>query len=169
MTPRELALIQFIETRLDSMLTNLEAWGTPQSVEEGVLQLIEIRRVLLDPTCAETVTHEVMRAFVGFVHTHLQNATAEPLAVQLEKDGRIDRFAPLLRSFAEDDQTNLFPTDQLDTTTPGEMPAVFHDAETLFETAERAQVIFRQAVVASSRRRVPATPILFPAHTDQIQ
>ncbi|HWO17280.1 MAG TPA: hypothetical protein VNO30_00830 [Kofleriaceae bacterium] len=163
MTEREMALIEFIETRLESMLSRPEVWGSNLSVEEGVLQLLEIRRVLLQPSCRDSVTHQVMRAYSRFVRERLDQASAEPLALQLEDRGRPGDFIPLLREFVEIDQADsLVQLRALQGTGPSDAS----ESEAL-ENAERVLAILRYEAIAKARRSLSYAPSPFIFSTPQ--
>src|SRR5579883_2381352 len=102
MTVRERKLFDFIAARLESMLRKPSAWGTAASIEDQVLQLLEIRRLLLqNPASPMEDTHQLMRRYVRFLGEALPGATAEPLAVQLERSGRIGELPTILKRFID--------------------------------------------------------------------
>lgn len=168
MTQREMALIEFIETRLESMLSRPEVWGSNLSVEEGVLQLLEVRRVLLQPSCRDSVTHQVMRAYSRFVRERLDQASAEPLALQLEDRGRPGDLIPLLKEFVEIDQADsLVQLRALQGTGPS--AASENEAHA---NAERVLASLRYEALAKARRSYSyaPSPIIFSTpHPDQEQ
>jgi hypothetical protein len=51
MNPAENRLPTFVASRLESMLRRPAIWGSLLSVKEQILQLLEIRRELLVPSC----------------------------------------------------------------------------------------------------------------------
>ena len=161
MTEREMALIEFIETRLESMLSRPEVWGSNLSVEEGVLQLLEVRRVMLQPSCRDSVTHQVMRAYSRFVRERLGQASAEPLALQLEDRGRPGELFPLLREFVEIDQADSLV--QL-RALQGVTPSAASESEARAD-AERVLAILRYEALAKARRSpsYAPSPIIFSA------
>lgn len=101
MSPRETRLVEFLEARLDSLLTRPAAWGTGHSVEDQLLQLLEIRRYLLDPSTSVNDTYRLMQDYTRFVSATLADATSEPLAIQLEARGRSEELTSLLRTFVD--------------------------------------------------------------------
>jgi hypothetical protein len=101
MSPAEDRLLTFITSRLESMLRQPAVWGSLLSVEERILQLLEIRRVLLVPSLTANDTHQLLRSYSRFISEALVDATVEPLAVQLEQRGRIVDFPVLMGKFIE--------------------------------------------------------------------
>lgn len=101
MSPGERRILEFITSRLESMLRRPAVWGALLSVEERILQLLELRRVLLVPSASANDTQQLMRAYTQFIARTLDNATAEPLAVQLERRGRSAEFATFMAKFID--------------------------------------------------------------------
>ncbi len=101
MSPTESRLLEFVASRLESLLRQPAAWGSKLSIEEQVLQLLELRRVLLVPSLTANDTHRLMRAYTRFITTTLEAATAEPLAIQLERLGRGAELTGLLAKFID--------------------------------------------------------------------
>lgn len=142
--------------------------GAHLSIEEGVLQLLEIRRVLLLPSCKDSVTHQMMRAYSRFVRRHLHDASAEPLALQLDARGRSEEFIPLLREFVENDQADCLV--QLRALHGAQVSGASEIEE--LAAAERLLAVLRQAAIASARRghfHAPSAIHFPPAPTDQRQ
>ena len=104
MSPGERRMMSFITTRLASVLSRPATWGPNLVIEHQVLQLLEIRRVLLETDSLINHRHRLMRAFVGFIAKALPDATAEPLAVQLAARGQAEQFCAILKQFV-DEQT----------------------------------------------------------------
>ncbi|HET7503765.1 MAG TPA: hypothetical protein VFK02_22245, partial [Kofleriaceae bacterium] len=92
MSPGEDRLLGFVASRLESMLRRPAVWGSLLSVEERVLQLLELRRVLLVPSLSADDTHQLLRSYSRFISEVLDDATVEPLATQLEQRGRAEEF-----------------------------------------------------------------------------
>jgi hypothetical protein len=104
MTPREETLLDFIALRLESMLRRPAIWGSDAAVESVVLQLLEMRRLLLDPASRPSNnTSGMMRRYAAFLSRELVDATAEPLAVQLERQDRSSDLGVILGRFVEED------------------------------------------------------------------
>lgn len=101
MSPGESRLLEFVAIRLESMLRRPAVWGSLQSVEERILQLLELRRVLLVPSASVNDTRRFMQTYSKFVMRALDGATAEPLAVQLERRGRSAELTTLMAKFVE--------------------------------------------------------------------
>jgi hypothetical protein len=101
MSPAEERLLAFVASRLESMLRRPAVWGSLLSIEERVLQLLELRRVLLVPSGSANDTHKLMKTYSRFIAETLEDATVEPLASQLESRGRSDEFTTLMGKFIE--------------------------------------------------------------------
>jgi hypothetical protein len=101
MSPSESRLLTFVASRLESLLRRPAAWGSMLSVEEQVLQLLELRRVLLDPSLTANDTRKLMQTYARFIARTLEDATPEPLAIQLERLGRVAELPALLGEFIE--------------------------------------------------------------------
>lgn len=104
MSPSERKLFDFIAARLESMFRRPAVWGTNESVEEQVLQLLEIRRLLLDPACPATGTRSLMQRYVRFIATVIPDATPQSLAIQLARHGREAEFTIIMKQFADLEQ-----------------------------------------------------------------
>jgi len=116
MTPNETRLLEFVTARLDSLLRRPSAWGSNPSIEDQVLQLLELRRFVLDPSTGVNDTQKLMRAYTRFISRTLDNATAEPLAAQLERRGRPGELTTLLRMFVEQELAELVAEESVDIT-----------------------------------------------------
>ena len=101
MSPGERRVLEFIASRLESMLRRPAVWGSLLSVEERILQLLELRRVLLVPSASANDTQRLMRTYTQFIAGALDNATAEPLAIQLERRGKSAEFATFMSKFID--------------------------------------------------------------------
>lgn len=101
MSPAEARLLAFVASRLESMLRRPAIWGSLLSVEERILQLLELRRVLLVPSLSANDTQQLLRSYSRFISETLDDATVEPLASQLEQRGRADEFSALMGKFVE--------------------------------------------------------------------
>lgn len=111
MSPGESRLLQFVEARLESMLCRPAAWGSLESVEDQILQLLELRRFVLDPRADPQVsasnTQPLMRRYVRYISSVLPEATAAPLSRQLTARGRAEEFSALMRQFVQRDLTEV--------------------------------------------------------------
>jgi hypothetical protein len=100
-TAGERRLLEFLGGRLEAMLHRPDQWGPPFVVEQLVLQLLEMRALVLDPAAAVNQKHRIIRSFVRFMKESVPDATPEPLAVQLERQGRGAEFVNILRKFVD--------------------------------------------------------------------
>ena len=107
MNPAEDRLLAFVAARLANMLRQPAIWGSLLSVEERILQLLELRRVLLVPVLTANDTYQLLQSYSRFISEVLDNATVEPLAVQLEQRGRIVDFPALMGKFIEHEFTEI--------------------------------------------------------------
>ena len=93
-------LLDFIDTRIQSMLARPAAWGSAESIELQVLQLIEIRALTLHPdTEPQRVFKLLQRAYERFIEDNLAGSGPEPLAVILQQRDRSTDFGALLHQF----------------------------------------------------------------------
>ena len=91
--------LDYISTRLESMLRRPAVWGTNESVEDQVLQLLEIRRLLVDASCSDiTVRQDLMRRYVDFIST-ITIPYPQSLSVRLRHCGRESEFCTILKQF----------------------------------------------------------------------
>lgn len=107
MSPGEHRLLEFIVARISSILRRPSSWGSPLSVEDQVLQLLEMRRALLGATASATDTRHFMQSYSAFIARELQDATAAPLSKQLEARGRATDLTVLLGKFVQEDLASL--------------------------------------------------------------
>lgn len=145
MSPAEGRLLSFVASRLESMLRRPTIWGSLLSVEERILQLLELRRVLLVPSLSANDTHELLRSYSRFISETLDDATVEPLAVQLEQRGRSDEFAAVMRKFVERELAEF-----LVDTVPSEDPAIERTEHV--ETMDRILTLMREEANARAQR-----------------
>jgi hypothetical protein len=145
MSPAEDRLLSFVASRLESMLRRPAVWGSLLSVEERILQLLELRRVLLVPSLSANDTHQLLRSYSRFISEILDDATVEPLASQLEQRGRTDEFAAVMRKFVERELAEF-----LVDTVRSEEPAI-ERAEHV-ETMDRLLTWMREDANAHARR-----------------
>ncbi len=156
MSPGELRILEFIETRLDSLVYRPSLWGSLHSVEDQVLQLLELRRVLVDPRLGARDTGRLMQDYVAFIATLFPEPTPEPLAAQLEALGRTDEFAALLGGFVADEL--VAHVAGASEPTALELPTRLEIAERVFEQV-RAQVTNQLRRDSRSAQAIP-----FPAN-----
>jgi hypothetical protein len=103
----EQRMLEFIDSRLDSLLRRPSAWGPPTSIEDQVLQLLEMRRFVLDPRLTHQDTRKLTSSYVVFISRVLgSDSTPEPLVAQLQRRGRADELPQLLRRFADEEIAN---------------------------------------------------------------
>ena len=152
MSPAEDRLLAFVASRLESMLRRPAIWGSLLSVEERILQLLELRRVLLVPSLSVNDTHQLLRSYSRFISEILDDATVEPLASQLEQRGRAGEFTVLMGKFVERELAEF-----LVDTVRSEEPAI-ERAEHV-ETMDRILACLRED--ANARARRSPSPLYF--------
>jgi hypothetical protein len=145
MSPAEDRLLSFVATRLESMLRRPAIWGSLLSVEERILQLLELRRVLLAPSFSADDTHQLLRSYSRFISETLEDATVEPLATQLELRGRAAEFPALMKKFIERELAEF-----LADAVPSEGPAI--ERAPRVETMDRLLISVRKEADARARR-----------------
>ena len=158
MSPAELRLLDFVEDRLDSLTHRPALWGSPTSVEDQVLQLLELRRFLLDPRLSPRDTGKLMSAYTRFVAEVIgAGSTPEPLAVQLERHGRGDELSRQLQRFVEQELAMFIASAGQETPDLPSAPDI--------ERTQRVIERLRRSVAILERHRPPSSrPIVFPEH-----
>lgn len=73
--------LEFVESRLDAILTYPAGWGPVDSLEPQVLTLLELRLVLVEPQCD---TEAVGARYLEYVNEIVGRGDALPLAARLE-------------------------------------------------------------------------------------
>jgi hypothetical protein len=151
-TAGERRLLEFLGGRLEAMLHRPDQWGPPLVVEQLVLQLLEMRALVLDPAAAVNQKHRIIRSFVRFMKESVPDATPEPLALQLERQGRGAELANILRKFVDRELIEatgekLQAAEGLDQQEQPGDPAI--------ERAERLLELFEGKAKARMRRAAP--------------
>lgn len=166
MIPAEDRLLSFVTTRIESMLHRSALWGSLLSVEEQILQLLELRRVLLAPSFSADDTHKLLRSYSRFVSETLEDSTVEPLATQLEQRGRAADFPAFMKKFIELEFAEFFGD-----AVPSEGPVIEGSPETLLDkdamlassAAMQAELRHHRAILSALAAMVdqtdPADPI----------
>jgi hypothetical protein len=98
-------LLDFVDERLDDMLEAPEMWGSGESVELQILQLLEIRALVLEPT-PEVGWRSVQASYERYLATRFPGAPPTTLAALLGKHQ--DQLTTILRGFVES-QRSAFP------------------------------------------------------------
>jgi hypothetical protein len=101
MTSRESRLLKFIEERLAHMLEAPQMWGASESVELQILQLLEIRMMILGPA-TEGSWRCVQADYERFIATQLPGAPPTTLSSLFGQ--REDDVFPLLARFVSTQQ-----------------------------------------------------------------
>ncbi|HEX3475757.1 MAG TPA: hypothetical protein VHT91_12075 [Kofleriaceae bacterium] len=90
-------LIDFIDERLNHMLEAPSMWGSSESVELQILQLLEIRSLVLGAPDAQSHWHQVQIDYERFIAAHFPGAPPTTLTVLLEQEPI--KLIPLLAQF----------------------------------------------------------------------
>jgi len=94
------ALLHFIDERIEQMLARPAAWGSAESVELQVLQLVEVRALAMHPDAEpQRIFKLLQRAYERFIENSIECAGPEPLAAILEQRDRLSELGPLLERF----------------------------------------------------------------------
>src|ERR1043165_10108661 len=97
MTSVESNLIGFIDDRLSHMLEAPGLWGSSESVELQVLQLLEIRSLVLGPPGIQSHWRHVQTDYERFIAEQFPGAPPTTLTALLEQEP--DKVIPLLARF----------------------------------------------------------------------
>jgi hypothetical protein len=90
-------LIDFIDERLNHMIEAPGMWGSSESVELQILQLLEIRSLVLGAPDAQSHWHQVQTDYERFIAVHFPGAPPTTLTVLLGQEP--SRLIPLLARF----------------------------------------------------------------------
>jgi hypothetical protein len=101
MTSVEGRLLRYIDERLMDMIQAPEMWGANESVELQIIQLLEVRYLVLNPLAQGTRSRQVFHAYVGFLAARFPDDPPEPLSALLARYGREPEFAALLGNFVQ--------------------------------------------------------------------
>lgn len=97
MTTTESRLLCFVDERLDHMLDAPQMWGASESVELQILQLLEMRVVIVEPSTDPPPWQSVQIDYERFITEHLPNARPATLSALL--GNREGDLISLLRQF----------------------------------------------------------------------
>jgi len=90
-------LIDFIDERLNHMIEAPSMWGSSESVELQILQLLEIRSLVLSAPDGQSHWHHVQADYERFIAAHLPGAPPTTLSVLLDHEP--SKLIPLLAQF----------------------------------------------------------------------
>lgn len=93
-------LIDFIDERLNHMIEAPGMWGASESVELQILQLLEIRSLVLGAPDAQSHWHHVQADYERFIAAHFPGAPPTTLTVLLDQESI--KLIPLLAQFVEE-------------------------------------------------------------------
>ena len=93
-------LLEFVESRLEAILTDPSGWGSLDSLEPQVLTLLEIRLLLIEP---QGDTEAVQARYLDYVDAAIGGPRTLPLTARLEPGAA--RVVEVLRGFATCERT----------------------------------------------------------------
>jgi hypothetical protein len=93
-------LLEFIDERIDSLLRVPAMWGSDESVELQLLQLLELRLLTLSPSLKDEVAR-VQQDYVRYVREKFPGEPPEPLSALLARHQRSADLSGMLREFVE--------------------------------------------------------------------
>lgn len=108
----ESTLLDFIDDRLDHMLEAPEMWGSYESVELQILQLLEVRSLVVAPALEPSSWQQVQAAYERLIAARFPGAAPTTLSTLL--DQRVDEMMPLLSEFVADQRCLPSPEDLAD-------------------------------------------------------
>jgi hypothetical protein len=76
-------LLRFIDDRLDHMLEAPEMWGADESVELQILQLLEIRLLIMAPPRSQDGWRQVQHDYERFLDEHFPGSPPTTLTARL--------------------------------------------------------------------------------------
>ncbi|QRN98019.1 hypothetical protein JRI60_02795 [Archangium violaceum] len=104
-------VVTYVDEQLRAILAAPGMWGSDESVEMQVLQLLEFRSVTLRPELEKREPRTVLDAYHRFLKEHFKGAPPYPLFVLVEKYNRKAEFIGLLKSFSEQLIREMQPDD----------------------------------------------------------
>lgn len=109
-----MTVLEFIDTRIEDVLSCPDLWGTPEAVENKLLTLLEIRHVAVGATL--DVCNDTCRRFVRLTEEVApgQRSLARKLGLhtlrephQLHRASDDPRFVEVLRKFVRSEKENI--------------------------------------------------------------
>lgn len=94
----------FVDHRLQSLVTTPEIWGSPESVELQVLQILQVRALVLAPGQGDRDPGATREHYIAFLRARFPDAPPMPLAQHVAADASLERFAEILRQFIEQER-----------------------------------------------------------------
>jgi hypothetical protein len=101
MSTLQATLIAYIDDQLRAILSAPEMWGSEESVEMQVLQLLEFRSVTLRPELEKREPRTVLNEYHCFLKEMFPGAPPYPLFGLVKEYDREDEFITLLKGFSE--------------------------------------------------------------------
>lgn len=91
-------LLRFVDDRLDHMLEAPEMWGADESVELQILQLLEIRLLIVAPSRNQDDWRQVQRDYERFLDERFPGSSPTTLTARLGAERRRELWS-LLAAF----------------------------------------------------------------------
>jgi hypothetical protein len=114
--------VEYLDKRLATIDKTPGTWGSLESLELQTLLLLEVRTYLLRPKTHQKNPFEVRSAYIRFIRSHIKDASAESIAVQLARQGNADELPRLLGEFRDQVVVQLGPEEPLSATLPPQHP-----------------------------------------------
>lgn len=99
-------LLRFVDERLDQMLEAPQLWGADESVELQILQLLEIRFLIVSPRGPEN-WRQVQGDYERFLEEQLPGSPPTTLTARLGAERRAELW-PLLTAFVAEQRTRRY-------------------------------------------------------------
>lgn len=94
-----LKLKYLIESRIRSILERPEVWGSNESVELQIIQLLEVRFLLMNNQSDWTQSAIVLKKYLTYLSNCFPNSALQPLPLLLEQNKREEEFTKILAKF----------------------------------------------------------------------
>jgi hypothetical protein len=101
MSALQTTILAYIDEQIQAILSAPEMWGSDESVEMQVLQLLEFRSVTLRPELEKRNPRTVLDEYHGFLKKTFPGAPSYPLFGLVKEYGREREFISLLRGFSD--------------------------------------------------------------------
>ena len=95
------ALQRFLDKRLASLTERPEIWGSQESVELQVLQLLEVRALVINATCDEDSLRQIQDHYIAFLSERFPDTPPVTLAERLATTEDSEQFTEYLQAFVQ--------------------------------------------------------------------
>ncbi|WP_147448754.1 hypothetical protein [Corallococcus terminator] len=101
MSALQTTILAYIDEQIEAILSAPKMWGSDESVEMQVLQLLEFRSVTLRPEIEKSNPRAVLDEYHGFLRQTFPEAPPYPLFGLTKRYGRESEFISLLKRLSE--------------------------------------------------------------------